>query len=89
MLRFLKHVGTLIKLLQPVKLQKIFTEVSYIETLKSPIKRKLSYVSIYSSINEFQESGFEMEFLFGLYDLLNPNLGGGRGAILLSMMVFL
>ena len=54
-------------------------EVSYIETLKSPIRRKLSYVSIYSSINEFQESRFEMEFLFGLYDLLDPNLGRGGG----------
>ena len=56
-------------------------EVSYIEILKSPMKGKLSYVSIYSSIKEFHESRrFEVEFLCGLYDPLKPSLGVGWGA---------
>ena len=40
LLRFLKYVGTLIKLFKPFKLQKLFMEVSSVETLKSPTKRK-------------------------------------------------
>ena len=68
LLRLSKHVSALIKLFKPSKLQKLFMTVSSIETLKSPINRKLPYVSIYSSIKEFKGSRwFEMKFLFGFY----------------------
>ena len=40
--RFLKHVGSLIKLLRQFMSQKCFIEFSAIPTLKSPMKMKLS-----------------------------------------------
>lgn len=55
------HVGTLIKLFKPFKLQTVFMEVPYIETFRSSIKRKSRY--IHQLLRN--QGGFKWSFFVG------------------------
>lgn len=63
---FVKILKTCWSTIRPIKLQKLFMKVSSKETLKSPMKRNLSYLLMYSSIKALKELGwFEMDFPMG------------------------
>ena len=53
---FLKHVGSLVRLLSPFELQNSFMELSFTFTLKSTMKTKLSLLLLYSSKTRFKHS---------------------------------
>ena len=68
---FLKHVGFLIKLVSPLKLQNFAKHFSLTEALKSPKNRKFWYTLLYSSMMRLRHSRwFDIKLLLGLYEPL-------------------
>ena len=68
---FLKHVGFLIKLVSPFKLQNSSKYFSLTEALKSPQNKKLWYSLLYSPMMRLRHSRwFDKQFLLGLYESL-------------------
>ena len=68
---FLKHIGFLIKLVKPFRLQSSAWYFSPTEALKSPQNRKFWYVLLYSTMTRLRHSRwFIIKLLLGLHEPL-------------------